>query len=102
MVLEGEGKLGKIYYCPVGATNVGSIKIGKLENFWNKSKKKFERNLNWEKQEKPVMKQGEEVGMFKMGSTIVMIVEVPKKFRFEDLLGKKVRYGQILGKVDSN
>ena len=45
------------------------------------------------------LKAGEELGMFRMGSTIVMIAEVPQGFAFELSTEQKVRFGDVVGRV---
>jgi phosphatidylserine decarboxylase len=45
------------------------------------------------------LKRGDEVGKFNMGSTIVLISEVPKNFKFNILAGQKVRMGQVVGEM---
>lgn len=96
-MLHGETKFGWIAYCPVAATGVSGIELDKLMDQWEWSHKQFKKNDNFT-QKKVSFKKGEEVGTFRMGSTIVMLVEVPKDFKFEEsLVGQKVRYGQVVG-----
>ena len=40
---------------------------------------------------------GQLIGEFNLGSTIVLIFEAPKKFKFSVREGRKVRYGQGIG-----
>lgn len=44
-----------------------------------------------------VLKKGELVGQFNMGSTIVLIFEAPKNFKFNLHPGQQVRVGESLG-----
>lgn len=46
-----------------------------------------------------IIKAGEELGMFKMGSSVVALLEVPKGFEFTAKENEKVRYGQVIGKA---
>lgn len=45
------------------------------------------------------LEKGQEVGKFKVGSTIVLIHEIPPNFQFDIEVGQKVRYGDIFGKI---
>lgn len=45
------------------------------------------------------LEKGQEVGKFKVGSTIVLIHEIPSNFKFNIKVGQKVRYGDIFGKI---
>lgn len=58
----------------VGAFNVGDISV--------REKDKFE--------------MGEEMGMFKLGSTIVMHFEAPPATKLNLKEGQKVRYGDVI------
>ena len=40
------------------------------------------------------------MGMFKFGSTVVMVFEAPQNFKFEVKEGEAVRYGQTFGSFD--
>ena len=46
-----------------------------------------------------MVKAGEELGRFNMGSSIVSLVEVPKNFEFTIREGDKVKYGQLIGEL---
>lgn len=56
----------------VGAQNVGQIVIHEKREF----------------------QKGEELGMFKLGSTIVMIFEAPETLTWCKNVGDKIRFGQ--------
>lgn len=62
----------------VGAKNVGEIIVH--------DKKHFDK--------------GEELGMFKLGSTIVMIFEGPSTLKWEKGVGEKINFGDILYKLE--
>lgn len=43
--------------------------------------------------------KGDLVGQFNMGSTIVMIFEAPKNFKFNLKAGQKIRLGEPIGNL---
>lgn len=108
VVLLGRYKYGFISMTPVGATNVGSIKIA------------FDRDLktNTLNRDKPEngfveatyrnssrllgghpLKAGEEMGGFSLGSTIVLVFEAPSNLQFTVEEGQKVVVGQSLASI---
>ena len=91
VVLECFDNTGKLFYMVlVGALNVGKMTLSfepKIEtNIEGSELKVYEyEDVN--------LKKGDELGMFKMGSTVVMIFE--KDFvNLESEVGKKVRFGE--------
>ncbi|KAI5749459.1 hypothetical protein M8J76_007486 [Diaphorina citri] len=94
----GEWKHGFFSMVMVGATNVGSIKVHCDETLLTNSKrwgkgvrhKDREMNTSWDK--------GQEVGEFRMGSTVVLLFEAPKSFEFAVTGGDKIKVGQSLMK----
>lgn len=102
VVLMGEWSGGRIYYTAVSAYNVGNIKIvddnelatntlrtqlSYLGGELNTRKYKIPRNIE----------TGEEIGQFKMGSSIVMIFEHKKDFKWFIKHGDQVKVGQKIG-----
>lgn len=81
----------------VGATNVGSMTLDIDEslqtNLINLDKKislkKFDDMVKVEK--------GDQMGMFKFGSTVVTIFEAPSSFKFSAKEGDYIRYGDVFG-----
>lgn len=95
VILEGESPLGSCKLGIVGALNVGSILLTFDKNLRTNTpgvdfKIKYE---NYD----VFLEAGEEMGMFKLGSTVVMLLEVEKGFEFVVEEGMKVRYGDLLG-----
>lgn len=107
VALLGRWKHGFFSMIPVGATNVGSIVVN------------FDKNLRTNLRRRPPpgafieahysqasmllrgqpLTRGQEMGGFKLGSTIVMVFEAPRGFRFTVKPGEKVKVGQAFGDV---
>jgi len=108
VALLGRWKHGFFGMVPVGATNVGSIKIN------------FDQALRTNLRGRPPppgtyteavysaaspilqgqpLTPAEEVGGFCLGSTIVLVFEAPNDFEFVVHAGQKVKVGQRLGDV---
>lgn len=106
VVLFGRYKHGFLSMTPVGATNVGSIRID------------FDRDLktNALTKEKPEhgyveatykqssrllgghpLKAGDLMGGFSLGSTIVLVFEAPTDFKFKLTEGQYIKVGEAIG-----
>jgi phosphatidylserine decarboxylase len=123
VVLLGRWKWGFFSYTPVGATNVGSIKINfdraaeeaaargePYSGFAEASYTSASRVLGGHS-----LKRGEEMGGFQLGSTIVLVFEAPKGirpsldegyagfrkggFKWNIEQGSRVKVGEALGAV---
>ncbi|CDO71720.1 hypothetical protein BN946_scf184920.g4 [Trametes cinnabarina] len=112
VALLGRWRYGFFSMVPVGATNVGSIKIN------------FDQALRTNvgsRREHPVgtyteavysgasailngqpLNKGDEMGGFCLGSTIVLVFEAPYSFKFDVAAGEKVKVGQRLGDLASD
>jgi len=103
VVLEGKWKHGLFALTPVGASNVGSIKLSfDPELITNRREAKKELFYDREFGPKGVqMKVGEEIAFFHMGSTVVLVFECPDnyEFKFEIQPGQKVKLGQTIGQL---
>ncbi|OZJ06329.1 hypothetical protein BZG36_00706 [Bifiguratus adelaidae] len=124
VVLIGRWRYGFFAMIPVGATNVGSIRIKFDEvslsnavmlacahppqqalrtNIKEELKKNTFTQTNYIHASpilrgKPLRK-GEEMGGFSLGSTVVLVFEAPKGFRFRVKVGQKIKMGQAVGEV---
>ncbi|SCU87256.1 LADA_0E02916g1_1 [Lachancea dasiensis] len=107
VALLGHWKHGFFSMTPVGATNVGSIKLNfDKELITNgKRKEKVKPHTCYEATYEntsavlggvPLVK-GEEMGGFMLGSTVVLCFEAPDSFEFDIKVGQAVKMGQPLG-----
>ncbi|XP_010542212.1 PREDICTED: phosphatidylserine decarboxylase proenzyme 1, mitochondrial isoform X3 [Tarenaya hassleriana] len=109
VVLEGLWQEGYMALAAIGATNIGSIEIFiERELRTNEPRKKLfpaeppeERVYNPERGG-IVLKRGEEVGGFGMGSTVVVVFQASSQFGFCVGRGDRVRVGQPLGRHGSD
>jgi len=109
VALLGRWKYGFFGMVPVGATNVGSIKIN------------FDQDLRTNVRGRPPppgtyheavysaastvlngqpLTPAQEMGGFCLGSTIVLVFEAPKTFNFSVQAGQKIKVGEKLGDVE--
>lgn len=110
VALLGYWRHGFFSMTPVGATNVGSIKLNFDEELTTNGKRKKVKphtcyEAVYEKASKVLgglpLTKGEEMGGFMLGSTVVLCFEAPKGFQFDIKTGDKVKMGQKLGSVVS-
>ena len=130
VALLGRWKYGFFSMVPVGATNVGSIKINfdQVRPAWVipvlhyvlTSSQALRTNVG-SRRDHPVgtyteavysaaspilngqpLVKGEEMGGFCLGSTIVLVFEAPHNFDFFVSAGQKVKVGQKLGDITSS
>ncbi|XP_043924788.1 phosphatidylserine decarboxylase proenzyme, mitochondrial isoform X2 [Protopterus annectens] len=105
VVLSGEWKHGFFSLTAVGATNVGSIRIYFDRDLHTNSPRYSKGSYNdfsyvtSFRNEGIVMRKGEHLGEFNLGSTIVLIFEAPKDFAFSLKSGQKIRFGEALGSM---
>ncbi|GAB5589850.1 phosphatidylserine decarboxylase 1 [Umbelopsis nana] len=105
VVLMGKWRHGFFSMIPVGATNVGSIKINFDEALRTNRKEDLATGTYTEVSYKSASKQlggkpvcrGEEIGGFYLGSTVVLVFEAPSNFKFTLEQGQKVKMGQTIG-----
>ena len=46
-----------------------------------------------------VVGKGDHIGLFRLGSSVVLLFEAPKEFKFLVKPGQRVRYGQPMGQT---
>lgn len=108
VALLGRWKHGFFSMVPVGATNVGSIRINfdeSLRTNTNSGQVKKQPHTFSEAvyssasilRGQPLL-AGEEMGGFRLGSTIVLVFEAPKDFAFTVKAGNKIKVGEALGR----
>ncbi|KAL8216426.1 hypothetical protein R6Q57_023263 [Mikania cordata] len=115
VILEGKWQEGYIAMAAVGATNIGSIELFIEPSLrTNQPRKKL---LQSEAPEERVyepegtgvlLKKGDQVGVFNMGSTVVLVFQapalkkhkdqLPSEFRFCVEKGDKIRMGEAIGR----
>ena len=111
VALLGRWRHGFFSMTPVGATNVGSIRINFDADLRTNSPSRpstpgeydeatYERSSTI-LHGKP-LRAGEEVGVFALGSTIVLLFEAPENMIFTIRRGDKVRVGECLADVPHN
>ncbi|GMH22773.1 hypothetical protein Nepgr_024616 [Nepenthes gracilis] len=118
VVLEGQWQEGFLALAAIGATNIGSIELFiEPELRTNRPRKKF---LHSEPPDEHVyepegmgvmLRKGDEVAAFNLGSTIVLVFQAPvsrsagdealSEFRFSIKQGDKIRMGEALGRRHS-
>ncbi|EPY54110.1 phosphatidylserine decarboxylase Psd1 [Schizosaccharomyces cryophilus OY26] len=110
VAMLGRYKYGFMSMIPVGATNVGSIRInfdkdlctnqfgllGPTGTYDEAVYTKSSAILHGH----PLLR-GEEIGNFELGSTIVLVFEAPANFQFNIQRGQVVKVGQSLGNLES-
>nr|CAG4638431.1 EOG090X05NI [Cyclestheria hislopi] len=99
-VYVGQWRYGFFSMTPVGATNVGSIRVYMDRDLRTNCSKRhlplpyYDRYMS--DSQLITLRQGEIFGEFNLGSTIVLIFEAPKNFQFKIEPGQKIRMGQGL------
>jgi len=102
------GKWEHGFFCmaPVGATNVGSIRVYMDQHLETNSRVKyppgtfFDRIFSRPDTEGIELNKGSPFGEFNLGSTIVLVFEAPKNFKFNVQPGQKVKFGEKLGNLE--
>jgi phosphatidylserine decarboxylase len=109
VALLGRWKYGFYSMVPVGATNVGSIRINFDESLRTNTRQITHPAHTFTEavytsasilRGQPLL-AGEEMGGFRLGSTIVMVFEAPKNWKFTVKAGEPIRVGEALGEFAS-
>lgn len=99
VVMRGHWEKGFYSMTAVGATNVGSIQINHIpELHTNKLSQPFKENVWYSYEDNTAILKGDELGCFKLGSTVVLIFESTP---FEFIIGEDdaVKEGQCIGRT---
>ncbi len=89
---------GHVGVCKIGAMNVGRMSISHAPVVTNKNIRRRNEVL-YRGEERPEIRAGEELGVFHLGSTIVLLFQ-KNYIRFaDDIGGKRVRVGQRIGDI---
>ncbi|KAE8647900.1 hypothetical protein Csa_000376 [Cucumis sativus] len=114
VVLEGLWQEGYMAIAAIGATNIGSVEVF-IEPELRTNKPKRRKSLHSDPPEERVyepegvgimLKKGDEMAAFNMGSTVVLIFQAPvsnlhdsrSEFKFSIKRGDRVRAGEALGR----
>ena len=89
---------GAVAVCKIGAINVGKIALSYDHSVTNR----FFRSKNehiYTENKKPQIKKGDEIGIFNLGSTVIILFE-KEMIDFSDLkYGQKVKMGEKIGSL---
>ncbi|EAU93641.1 phosphatidylserine decarboxylase 1 [Coprinopsis cinerea okayama7 len=111
VALLGRWKYGFFSMVPVGATNVGSIKVNFDQALRTNVRGRRPPPGTYSEAvysaASPILRgqpltYAEEMGGFCLGSTIVLVFEAPSDFEFTISAGQKVKVGQRLGDIPEN
>ncbi|KAI7864578.1 phosphatidylserine decarboxylase-domain-containing protein [Spinellus fusiger] len=110
VVLLGKWKHGLFSMIPVGATNVGSIKINFDEALRTNRKEDLASGTYTEvsyKSASPLLggkaeRYGDEMGGFYLGSTVILVFEAPHNFKFNVTAGQSIKMGEALGDIETS
>lgn len=109
VVLLGRWRYGFFSMIPVGATNVGSIRINFDKDLRTNSLSRTRpRGITYTEASYANSSQllnghplaaGDEVGQFSLGSTVVLVFEAPKEFAFKVKNGQRIKVGEAIGSI---
>ncbi len=91
--------IGTMAVVMVGATIVGSISTSWHGDVTRESKQK-----HFAYTEQQILQQGDELGYFKLGSTVILLFAAGEKMKWDEGLtaGTAIRFGNSLGSIDNS
>ncbi|MEE9335358.1 MAG: archaetidylserine decarboxylase [Granulosicoccaceae bacterium] len=82
---------------------VGAINVAAIETVWSglvtPPQKKHINRIDYTGDEQVSLRRGEEMGRFNMGSTIIVLLENPARWRLDMQNGDSLNMGQLLGHI---
>ncbi|PKI85206.1 Psd1p [Malassezia vespertilionis] len=108
VALLGRWRYGFFGMVPIGATNVGSIRINfdrqlRTNTYADRKLSGTYTEATYDAASRLLggqpLGKGEEMGGFLLGSTVVLVFEAPENFRFFFKAGGKIKVGEALGDV---
>ncbi|KAI9008027.1 phosphatidylserine decarboxylase-domain-containing protein [Gaertneriomyces semiglobifer] len=104
VVLLGEWAHGFFSMIPVGATNVGAIRVDfdpelRTNQSWRHATHPPGQYDELLYLTAPKLRKGDEMGGFMLGSTVVLVFEAPTNFEFLLEPGRKVKMGETIGRL---
>ncbi|KAK9500552.1 hypothetical protein O3M35_001796 [Rhynocoris fuscipes] len=100
VVYFGTWKHGFFSFTAVGATNVGSIIVYDDKNLKTNTKIKWRERYKHDKPDEENLnfcwRKGEQIGEFRLGSTIVLLLEAPKDFQFNLKIKEHLKVGKSM------
>lgn len=101
VVLSGSWDAGRMFVSLVGAYNVNNITLAFESNLRTNDFRAVPAYRGGEVNRRTFndthLKAGQELGGFKLGSTVVVVFDAKENFQWDVALGDKVRVGQALG-----
>ncbi|KAI8865527.1 phosphatidylserine decarboxylase [Ramicandelaber brevisporus] len=108
VALLGRWKHGFMSMTPVGATNVGSIKINFDQQLETNTveqhlrpgtftEKHYNESTDHHQYDGIPLATGQEMGGFRLGSTVVLVFEAPENFQFVVQPEQRIKMGEALG-----
>ncbi|MFW5861065.1 MAG: archaetidylserine decarboxylase [Spirochaetota bacterium] len=88
---------GKVAVCKVGALNVGRISLSYADVLSNRSMLRRFREHEYTEGMGPVLAKGDELGIFHLGSTVIVLFEKGMMDIAGITSGQKIRMGEMMG-----